>query len=483
MSKNVIVPVLLCGGSGTRLWPYSRQSFPKQFLTLNFTDKKSLLQKTQLRTRNIHFIEDPILICNDEHRFIVAEQMREINVAPKSIILEPFGRNTAPAITIAALKSLESYEDPNLLILSSDHQIENEEKFADVINEGFKHSNIGKLVTFGIVPTSPQTGYGYIKSQKPLCEKSFNGSKIDSFVEKPDKNTAENLIKDSRFTWNSGIFLFKAKSILEEIQVFCPEIIKYCELSLNKNLFDLDFQRIDEKVFKDCPSISIDVAVMEKTRNAFVLPLEAGWSDVGSWDFVWDISDKDLDGNVIEGNVITKNTKNSLLLSQDNRLITAIGLEDLVVVETSDAILIAKKAESQKVKNIVEILKKKNISQGVEHQKCYRPWGTYKSLVKENKWQVKLIEVKPGEKLSLQKHKFRSEHWVVVSGVAKVEIDGEIMILNENESSYIPLGSKHRLSNPGKENLKIIEIQSGSYLGEDDIERFQDNYGRIGKSK
>ena len=480
MSKNVIVPVLLCGGSGKRLWPYSRQSFPKQFLTLNFTDKKSLLQKTQLRTSKINYVEDPILICNEEHRFIVAEQMREINVIPKSIILEPFGRNTAPAITIAALKALEIYEDPNLLILSSDHQIENEEKFVDVINEGLKYSNIGKLVTFGIVPTAPQTGYGYIKSQKPLCKTSMNGSKIESFVEKPDKRTAENLIKDSRFTWNSGIFLFKASSILKEVENFNPEIKKYCESSLNKNLFDLDFQRLDEKAFKDCPNVSIDVSVMEKTRNAYVLPLEAGWSDVGSWDFVWDISEKDLDGNVIEGNVITRNTKNSLLLSQD-RLITAMGLEDLVIVETRDAILIAKKEESQKVKDIVEILKKNKLSQGVEHQKIYRPWGDYVSIANENLWQVKLIKVKPGEKLSLQRHQYRSEHWVVVSGTAKVEIEGKERTLHQNQSSYIPVGSKHRLSNPGKTDLKIIEVQTGSYLGEDDIQRFDDNYGRINK--
>ena len=478
MSKNIIVPVLLCGGSGTRLWPYSRQSFPKQFLTLNFTEKKSLLQKTQLRTKKINYVEDPILICNDEHRFIVAEQMREINVAPKSIILEPFGRNTAPAITIAALKSLESYEDPNLLILSSDHQIENEEKFADVINEGLKYSNNGKLVTFGIVPTSPQTGYGYIKSHTPLSKSSINGSEIESFVEKPDKRTAENLIKDRRFTWNSGIFLFKARSILEEIKKFHPEIIKYCESSLNKNLFDLDFQRLDEKVFKDCPNVSIDVSVMEKTRNAYVLPLDAGWSDVGSWDFVWDISKKNFDGNVIEGNVITKNTKNSLLLSQD-RLITAIGLEDLVVVETTDAILIAKKEESQKVKDIVEILKKNKLTQGVEHKKIFRPWGDYKSIANEQLWQVKLIKVKPGEKLSLQRHQYRSEHWVVVSGIAKVEIEGKESTLHQNQSSYIPVGSKHRLSNPGETDLKIVEVQTGSYLGEDDIQRFDDNYGRI----
>ncbi len=481
MKSKKILPVILCGGSGSRLWPLSRRSFPKQFLTLNFTEGFSLLQRTQKRIKNIENILEPILICNEEHRFIVAEQMRKLKVKPSAIILEPFARNTAPAIAIAAIKALEIYHDPNLLILSSDHQIDNEEKFSLVIEKALEYSEKNSLVTFGIVPTSPEVGYGYIKSKDELDEKQIKGSQIVCFIEKPDKINAEIFIKDDRFTWNSGIFMFKASAILKELEKFSKDLVKNCYASLDKNLYDLDFQRLDRDYFGSCPNVSIDIAVMEKTKNAYVLPLNAGWSDVGSWDFVWKISKKDSNGNVVEGNVVEKNNKNSYI-SSNNRMIAAIGLNNLVVVETRDAILIANKDQSQEVKSIVEIMKKKNISQGIEHQKCYRPWGTYESLEKEKKWQVKLIEVKPGEKLSLQKHQFRSEHWVVVSGLAKVDIDEKTMLLHENQSSYIPLGSKHRLSNPGDKILKIIEIQSGTYLGEDDIERFDDNYGRIGEN-
>ena len=481
MNSDVILPVILCGGSGSRLWPLSRQSFPKQFLTLNITNNKSLLQRTQLRTRKLKNIVNPILICNEDHRFIAAEQMREIKVKPNSIILEPFGRNTAPAITIAALKALEKFNDAHLLILSSDHQIENEEKFTEVVEKSLQYSKKGKLVTYGIIPTSPEVGYGYIKAEEPLDDLEIKGKKINCFIEKPDKDTAEILIKDNRITWNSGIFMFRATTILKEVETFSPELVRNCRLALDKKLFDLDFQRLDKKAFMNCSDVSIDVAVMEKTKNAYVFPLNVGWSDVGSWDFVWNISNKDSMGNVKEGNVIEKKTKNSYLSSQ-GRLIAAIGLDGLVVVETNDAILVANKKEAQEVKNVVEILKNNNIPQGVEHQKSFRPWGNYQSFVKEKEWQVKLIEVKPGERLSLQKHKFRSEHWVVVSGTAKVEINGKEIILNKNQSSYIPVGSKHRLSNPSKNNLKIIEIQSGSYLGEDDIERFEDNYGRVGET-
>ena len=481
MKSKKILPVILCGGSGSRLWPLSRQSFPKQFLSLNFTDGYSLLQKTQQRIKNIDNILKPILICNEEHRFIVAEQMRKIEVKPSAIILEPFGRNTAPAITVAAIKALDMYDDPNLLILSSDHQIDNEEAFSNVIEKGLEYSENDSLVTFGIVPTSPETGYGYIKSEESLDAKQIRGSKIVCFTEKPDKSNAEIFIKDNRFTWNSGIFLFKASLILKELNKFSKDLVENCYSSLDKKLYDLDFQRLDKNSFAACPNVSIDIAVMEKTNNAYVLPLNVGWSDVGSWDFVWKISKKDSHGNVIEGNVVEKNTENSFLSSQ-NRIIAAIGIKNMIVVETRDAILVANKDQAQEVKNIVSLLNEKKIPQGIEHQKSFRPWGSYESLVKESKWQVKLIEVNPGERLSLQKHKFRSEHWVIVSGIAKVEIDGKEMILKENQSSYIPVGSKHRLSNPGLNILKIIEVQSGSYLGEDDIERFDDNYGRIIKN-
>ena len=478
MKSEKILPIILCGGSGSRLWPVSRQSFPKQFLSFNFTDGFSLLQKTQKRIEKINNMQDPILICNEEHRFIVAEQMRQIQVNPNAIILEPFARNTAPAIAIAALKALEIFDDPNLLILSSDHQINNEQNFLEAVEKGAEYSKNYNLVTFGILPTSPEVGYGYIKSKEALSKLQIVGSKIECFVEKPNKEKAQIFLKDKKYCWNSGIFMFKASLILEELNNFSPELVQNCNLSLNKKLYDLDFQRLDRDFFGACQNVSIDVAVMEKTKRAYVLPLQAGWSDIGSWDFVWKVSKKNSNGNVIEGNVIEKNTENSFLSSQ-NRIIAAIGIKNLIVVETRDAILVANKDQAQEVKNIVKTLKEKKIPQGIEHQKCLRPWGNYELLVKESNWQVKLIEVKPGERLSLQKHKYRTEHWVVVSGIAKVEIDGSEFILNKNQSSYIPLGAKHRLSNHGSNLLKIIEVQSGSYLGEDDIERFDDIYGRI----
>ena len=476
MSKNAIIPVILCGGTGSRLWPLSRESYPKQFLSLINKNELSLLQATQERIKNLENLRNPILICNEEHRFLVAEQMRQINIIPSSILLEPFGRNTAPAITLAALKSLEIEENPTLLILSSDHIIGNQKEFLKVIKSGIEYSKNGRLVTFGVVPDSPETGYGYIKSKEPL-DSNIKGSNIESFIEKPNLNKANQLIKDKRYTWNSGMFLFEANLILREIKNYAPNVIKYCENSLEEKLFDLDFQRLNKTAFEKCPNISIDVAVMEKTDKGTVLPLTANWTDIGSWETLWKISKKNENNNFIEGNVITKNTTNCYLRSE-KRLIAAIGIKDQVIIETSDAILVTNKSQSQEVKNIVNLLKEKGIPEGQEHKKIYRPWGFYESIIEENRWQVKIINVKPGEKLSLQRHQHRSEHWIVVSGTAKVEIDQELITLHENQSSYIPIGSKHRLSNPGKITLKIIEVQSGSYLGEDDIERFEDNYGR-----
>ena len=480
MSKNIIIPVILCGGTGTRLWPLSRRSYPKQFLSLNDDKKQSLLQQTYERIRNLEGVNEPILICNEEHRFLVAEQMREINIIPKSILLEPIGRNTAPAITLAALKSLEIEQDPTLLILSSDHIIMNENNFIDVIKSGLNYANNGRLVTFGVVPTSPETGYGYIKSTEPFKKHCIDGLSIESFIEKPNLDSAIKFIQDKKFTWNSGIFLFKAKTILKEIEKLSPTVFKSCKKSLQGDLLDLDFQRLNENYFTNCPDVSIDVAVMEKTNLGTVLPLDAGWSDVGSWESVWKISEKDKNGNVIEGNILAKDSSNCYLKS-NKRLVAAIGVKDLVIVETNDAILISDKRKTQEVKNIVSKLKEKEIPEGLEHKKIYRPWGFYESIVEDSRWQVKLISVKPGAKLSLQKHHHRSEHWIVVSGTAKIEVNDEEITLYENQSSYIPLGSKHRLSNPGKIPLKLIEVQSGSYLGEDDIERFEDNYGRINK--
>ena len=476
--QKKIIPVIMCGGSGTRLWPLSRQSFPKQFLTLS-NNKKSLLQNTQLRLEDIENINPPIVICNEEHRFIVAEQMRDINVTPFSILLEPFGRNTAPAITIAALKSLESKNDsdPILLVLSSDHEIKDKKNFLELVNHGIDYANKDRLVTFGVIPESAHTGYGYIKSENPFDENIITGENILEFIEKPSLKRAKEFLQDKRFTWNSGIFMFKAKTILQELKKFSPEIVKYCQESLLESKLDLDFQRLDKEIFKKCPNISIDFAIMEKTDKGTVLPLKASWSDIGSWQALWENSEKDINGNVTKGRVINYSSSNSFL-SSENRLLVGIGLKNIVAVETNDAILISDKSESQKVKDVVKTLKEKKFPEGERHTKIYRPWGFYISIAEESTWQVKMIEVNPNGKLSLQMHHHRSEHWVVVKGRAKVEVDSKIEYLSENQSIYIPLGSKHRLSNPGKIPLVIIEVQSGSYVGEDDIVRFEDLYGR-----
>ena len=476
MSNSFIVPLILCGGSGTRLWPLSRESYPKQFLSIQKEDKFSLLQNTIQRISTLKNIKKPILICNEEHRFIVAEQMRELNINDFIILLEPFGRNTAPAITLSAIKSLEIEEDPTLLVLSSDHDIKNVEKFLAAVEIGLKFAEKKKLVTFGVIPKSPEIGYGYIKATKPFGDK-IEGFPIESFLEKPDFKTAQKLIKDNKYTWNSGMFMFKAREIIKEINKFSPGILTSCKKTIDKSKFDLFFQRLDKVSFEKCESISIDVAVMEKTSRGIVLPLDAGWSDIGSWESVWEASNKDLEGNHTDGKVILENTKNSYIRSE-NRLIVGLDLNDLIIVETRDAILISNKKSSQKVKNVVQNLKKNKIPEGNTHTKIYRPWGHYLSLVEANRWQVKLISVKPGEKLSLQMHHHRSEHWIVVSGTAKVEVDEKVAVLSENQSVYIPLGSKHRLTNPGKIPLKLIEVQSGSYVGEDDIVRFEDFYGR-----
>jgi len=476
MTNSFIVPVILCGGSGSRLWPLSRESYPKQFLSIKKEEKFSLLQQTIIRISTLKNIKKPILVCNEEHRFIVAEQMREINIEEFVIMLEPFGRNTAPAITLAALKSLELDEDPTLLVLSSDHEIKKKEQFLKVINVGLRFAEMNKLVTFGVVPRSPEVGYGYIKATKPFGPK-LEGFQIESFIEKPDIKTAQKLIQDSRYTWNSGIFMFKSNEIIKEIDIFSPEILISCKNALHKSKVDLDFQRLDKASFKKCDNLSIDIAVMEKTKRGIVVPLDVGWSDVGSWEVVWETSNKDQDGNYTEGKVVLENSKNSYIKSE-NRLIVGIDLKNLIVIETRDAILISEKNSSQKVKHIVNHLKKNNMPEGMTHSKVYRPWGHYISVVEANRWQLKLIMVKPEAKLSLQMHHHRAEHWVVVSGTAKVEVDNTLKILSENQSIYIPLGSKHRLSNPGKIPLTLIEVQSGSYVGEDDIVRFEDSYGR-----
>tara|TARA_B100000886_G_scaffold19547_2_gene12571 strand:+ start:9438 stop:10877 length:1440 start_codon:yes stop_codon:yes gene_type:complete len=477
MGNTPIIPIILCGGSGTRLWPLSRESYPKQFLNIDNDDKKSLLQKTQERIINLENALNPILICNEEHRFIVAEQMREINQKTNSIILEPFGKNTAPAIALGALKAFEINENSIILALSSDHLIKNNKKFVDVLNKGCKYAENNYLVTFGVIPTSPEIGYGYIKAEKAFINGEIIGNKIEEFTEKPNFEKANEFIKDKRYLWNSGIFMFKAKTILEELKKYAPKVVESCKKSISESIDDLDFTRINYKAFEKSPNLPIDIAVMEKTDKGIVLPLDAEWSDIGSWQAVWETSKKDKKGNFTQGKIITKSVENCYLRGE-SRLIVGIGISDLAIVETNDAVLISKISEAQKVKDIVNELKGNNIPEGQKHKKIYRPWGNYLSVVEESRWQVKLITVKPGEKLSLQMHHHRSEHWVVVHGTAKVELDNNTKMLSENESIYIPLGSKHRLSNPGKINLILIEVQSGSYVGEDDIVRFEDKYGR-----
>ena len=472
-----ILPVILCGGSGSRLWPLSRESFPKQYLFLNPYEKKSFLQKTVERLKGFDNVQEPIIICNEAHRFIVAEQLREINATPKEIILEPCGRNTAPAITIASLIAIKECQNSTLLILSADHEIRDIEKFHEIIKKGLEYSEKNYLVTFGVIPSSAETGYGYIEGMEPLSRDSLKGTQIKNFIEKPNLETAEILIRNKCFTWNSGIFLFKASVFLEEIKKFEPSILQNCEESIEHKIKDLDFQRLEKSSFVKCKSISIDYAVMEKTNKGIVVPMNIFWSDVGSWKSVWENSEKDFQGNSLQGKIIIDKTKGCLIKSEE-RLVVGIGLDDLIVIDTSDVLLIANKKNSEEIKEIVQKLKEDGISEGQEHKKIFRPWGYYISLLEESIWKIKVISVKPGEKLSLQMHHHRAEHWVIVKGTAKVEIDTKEILLSENQSCYIPLKTKHRLSNPGKIPLKIIEVQSGSYLGEDDIERFEDNYGR-----
>jgi len=481
MTETAIIPVILSGGSGTRLWPLSRESYPKQFLALDSRTKKTLLQQTYERLIGLEGLENPILICNEDHRFIVAEQFRAINIDPKAIILEPLGRNTAPAIAVAALQAISLGKDPLLLILAADHLIENIIEFQQVIQSAKTYANQGRLVTFGIVPTCAETGYGYIEAKKsPHQGNKITGLEIKNFIEKPNKDRAKKLIDDSRYTWNSGMFLFKASSIINELEKFAPEIINHCKNAIEKDVVDLDFQRLDAESFKRCPKISIDNAVMEKTKLGTVLPLNAGWSDIGSWKSLWDNSNKDVNGNYINGRIVAEKIKNCYLKSE-KRLIVGLGLENLLVVDTNDAILIANREHSQNIGNIIKNLDETKFPEGKMHKKIYRPWGNYTTIGEGSRWQVKLIEVKPNASLSLQMHHHRAEHWVIVNGTALIEKDGEKELLGENQSTFIPLGCKHRLSNPGLMKLELIEVQSGTYLDENDIIRFEDSYGRIKK--
>ncbi len=462
-----ICPVILAGGSGTRLWPYSRAAHPKQFLRLYGED--TMLQATLKRLLGLD-IKGSITICNEEHRFFVAEQLREID-KQGSIILEPVGRNTAPAIALAALTVKD---DPLLLVLPADHVIEDDAAFKEAVKRAIPLAEAGKLVTFGIVPSSPETGYGYIKRGKDIGE-SFE---VDRFVEKPSLDVAQDYFLSGNYYWNSGMFLFRASNYLEELKKFRPDILNQCQASMMNVKTDIDFLRIDKDTFELCSDESIDYAVMEKTSHAVVVPMDAGWSDIGSWTALWEISDKDSCGNVGIGDVSLHETRNSYVRTE-NTLVTTAGIDDLVIISTKDAILVAHKDCVNETKHIVSDLKEVNRDEWKLHREVQRPWGSYDSIDQGNSHQVKRIIVKPGEKLSVQKHHHRSEHWIVVSGIAKVTNDNKTFILSENESTYIPAEIVHSLENPGKEDLHLIEVQYGSYLGEDDIVRFEDLYGRL----
>ena len=465
-----MIPVILSGGSGSRLWPLSRKNKPKQFLTL-FNDS-SMFQSTLTRLNGLDSLEAPLIVCNNEHRFMVAEQLQEIGLDASGIILEPCARNTAPAIALAALKAMDKGEDPLLLVLAADHLISDVAAFHKAIEQARILAEQDKLVTFGIQPQSAHTGYGYIEAE----EKS-QPSSVKRFIEKPDLATAESYLSAGNFFWNSGMFLFKASAYIKELARFSPEMLSSCKQSLEKAVIDLDFVRVDPELFEQSPSDSIDYAVMEKTDKAMVVPLDAGWSDVGSWSSLWEAFSRDADQNVLIGDVLVENVHNAYIHSE-NRLVTVLGLDDVIVVETHDAVMVAHKDQAQKVKTIVEELTRQNRKEVETHRKCYRPWGNYDSVDMGDRFQVKRILVNPGASLSLQMHYHRAEHWVVVSGTAEVTRDDEVMLLGENESTFIPLGSVHRLRNPGRVPLEIIEVQSGAYLEEDDIIRLQDTYNR-----
>lgn len=467
----MIKAVVMAGGSGTRLWPLSRAAHPKQFLALHGDD--TMLQATFKRLDGLD-IQSSVTICNEEHRFFVAEQLREIDRLG-SIILEPVGRNTAPAIALAALSSTKG-EDPLLLILAADHVIQDETAFTKTVMDAIPLAESGKLVTFGIVAHEPNTGYGYIKrgpSQGP-------GFTVDAFIEKPSIEVAKEYLESGHYLWNSGMFLFKASRYLEELKKHRPDIYEACQLSMEGTSKDNDFLRVNEAVFAECPSDSIDYAVMEKTDDAVVVPMDAGWSDIGSWSSLWDISEKDPSGNAAHGDVILHEVNNSYIRT-DGKLVAAIGVNDLVIVSTKDVLVVAHKDSVQDVKIVAQQLKAESRTEWEHHREVYRPWGKYDSIDNGERYQAKRITVKPGAKLSVQMHHHRAEHWVVVSGTAKVTNGEKTFMLSENESTYIPVGVIHALENSGKVPLEIIEIQSGAYLGEDDIVRFEDIYGRVPK--
>jgi len=465
-----LIPVVLCGGSGSRLWPLSRSAYPKQFLAL--TGQQSLLQQTLLRIPAN--AAAPIVITNAEHRFLVAEQCRAAGVRPAHVVLEPLARNTAPAIAAAAVLASRADPDAVLLVLASDHEIQREAQFHRCIEQALPVAQAGKLVTFGIVPDAPHTGYGYIQRG---IEDEHGVHAIQCFVEKPDLANAQRMLDSGEHYWNSGMFLFRAGVFLSELARFNPTMLAQVRAAVAEAEQDLDFIRLSKAAFEQCPSDSIDYAVMEHTKLGAVVAADIGWSDIGSWSALADILPKDDKGNALIGDVLTENSRNCLVHA-GSRLVAAVGVQDLVIVETADAVLVAHKSQAQSVKKIVEGLQASDRGECTHHRKVYRPWGSYEGIDVGERFQVKRIEVKPGGTLSLQMHHHRAEHWIVVSGTAKVTCGDTVSLLTENQSTYIPLGVTHRLENPGKLMLELIEVQSGAYLGEDDIVRFEDTYGR-----
>ncbi len=475
----MIIPVILAGGSGTRLWPLSRGLYPKQML--NLINEHTMLQNTILRLSGLDDSSSPLVVCNEEHRFMTAEQLRNINIQPWSIILEPVGRNTAPAIAAAAIKILndnnhgvKNDNDHMLLILPADHVIDKISDFYKALEQGRAYAERGYLVTFGVIPDGPESGYGYIQKGKRVDEK-LDICRIKRFVEKPDCNTAKRYINSGEFCWNSGMFMFKASTIIQQLEKQSPDIVNACRNAIEKGVNDLDFFRLDRKSFSESPSDSIDYAVMEKTDRGVMVPFDAGWSDLGSWEALWQTGKKDENANVIIGDVLIHDVHNSYLKAE-TRLVAAVGIENHIIVETGDAVLVASRDKVQSVKNLVEQLKKNGRQEAIIHKKKYRPWGASETVDSAKRFKVKRITLNPGAKLSLQQHFNRAEHWIIVSGTAHVIRGEEELVLKEDQSTYIPVGVLHRIENPGKIPLELIEIQSGSYLGEDDIVRFDDVY-------
>ncbi len=466
------IPVVLCGGSGTRLWPLSRETYPKQFLRL--LGQQSLLQQTMQRLECVEGLGDPLLVCNEASRFVVAEQLREAGIRKARIMLEPERRNTAPAIASAALQALSQHDDPLLLVLPSDHIIKDHAAFCEAIKHARSAAEEGYLITFGIKPTAPETGYGYIRAASSELE---SWRPVLEFVEKPNLATAEQYLESGNYFWNSGMFLFKARRYLEELELFQPEVLAACKQAVAKAEVDADFIRLDGQAYASNPDIAIDYAVMERTDRAAMVPLDAQWSDIGSWAAVWEAAEKDKNNNAVQGDVILQDCE-SCMVHSTSRLVTTVGMKNTIVVETADAVLVMNADQAQDTKKLVTDLIQADRREATQHRQIFRPWGSYDSIGNGERFQVKRISVKEGAKLSLQMHHHRAEHWVVVSGTARITNGERQYLLTENQSTYIPVGVTHSLENPGKVPLELIEIQSGGYLGEDDIVRFEDRYGR-----